>query len=113
MNNDDTVKVYTKDELVKNIADFIDSLNDEARSLIEPEQLQTLMSVSEGINQMDSRITNLNQTVADLQKSNEDFRAKIASYAAEKADQMRKSIEPDEDDINPAEKAVEIIKESD
>lgn len=104
--------VFTADELVNKLASFTDALSDDIKASLDPSLLASLEDVTDGINQSYGRIDNLNQTITDLNKANEDYRAKIAAYAAEKADRMRQTIEEKEAD-DPAEEALKVVMEDD
>lgn len=104
--------VFTKDEAVKILTDFIGGLSDETKAAIDPDTLASLESVSDALVQAFARIDQLNQTVADLQKVSEDYKAKIASYAADQASRMAQASEQEEEK-NPAEIALAKIESED
>lgn len=104
--------VFTKDEAVKTLTDFIAGLSDETKAAIDPASLASLESVSDALVQAFARIDQLNQTVADLQKVSEDYKAKIASYAADQASRMAQASEQEEEE-NPAEVALQKIESED
>lgn len=105
--------VFTKDESVKILTDFIADLSDETKAAIDPDALASLESVSDALVQAFARIDQLNQTVADLQKVSEDYKAKIASYAADQASRMAQTTSEQEEEKNPAEVALEKIESED
>ena len=105
--------VFTKDESVKILTDFISGLSDETKAAIDPNSLASLESVSDALVQAFARIDQLNQTVADLQKVSEDYKAKIASYAADQASRMAQASEQEEEEENPAEVALQKIESED
>lgn len=107
----DPEKVYTKEDLVNMLADFTDGLDDDVKSAIPAEALGSIENVSVGIKQAFDRIDKLNDTISNLNKANEDYRAKIAEYAADQADRMRQSINTDDEDENPAVEVLETLKE--
>lgn len=104
--------VFTKDESVKILTNFIAGLSDETKAAIDPDALASLESVSDALVQAFARIDQLNQTVADLQKVSEDYKAKIASYAADQASRMAQATSEQEEEKNPAEVALQKIEES-
>lgn len=104
--------VFTKDEAVKTLTDFIAGLSDETKAAIDPNALASLESVSDALVQAFARIDQLNQTVANLQKVSEDYKAKIASYAADQASRMAQASEQEEEK-NPAEVALQKIESED
>lgn len=108
----DADHVFTKDELIKTLTDFTDSLSEDQKAAIDPKALTSLNDVSDGINQLFSRISNLDKTAENLKKANEDYKLKISSYAADQADRMRQSLnDKKEEKENPAEKALKILNE--
>lgn len=109
----DADHVYTQDELVKDLTSFSDALSDDIKASLDPEVLGSLENISDGINQAYQRIDNLNQTIANLQKVTEDYKAKIAAYASEQADRIAQSVQKDDDDEDPAQVALDKIKEDD
>lgn len=106
----DVDHVFTRDELIKDLADFTDSLSDDVKASLAPEVMAKLEDLTQGINQIFDRNDQLNETIANLQKSSEDYKAKIAAYAAEQADRMRQSIEEDQPD-DPAQEALDKVEE--
>ena len=106
----DADHVYTQDELVKDLTSFSDALSDDVKASLDPAVLGSLENISDGINQAYQRIDNLNQTVANLQKVTEDYKAKIAAYASEQADRIAQSVKKDEDE-DVAQVALDKIKE--
>lgn len=109
----DADHVYTQDELVKDLTSFSDALSDDVKASLDPEVLGSLENISDGINQAYQRIDNLNQTIANLQKVTEDYKAKIAAYASEQADRIAQSVQKDDEDEDLAQVALEKIKEDD
>ena len=103
--------VFTKDEAVNTLSSFIDSLTDDVKASIDPAQLTNLQKVSDAIVQAYSRIDQLNQTVENLQKVSEDYKAKIASYAADQAQRMKQATE-EKEDVNPAVAAEQAVEAS-
>ena len=103
--------VFTKEELIKDLDRVIDSTKD----TIDPDQLNKLQKVREGIVQVFARIDQLNQTIANLQKVNDFYKAKINSYVAEEASYPTEKAQgikqTQEKDIDPAEEALRKIKE--
>lgn len=83
--------VYTKDELVGLLAqatEEIGKLDD-----VNPDILGSLQKVSQGIGQFADRLVKAGETNDNLLKTVEDYKAKIAAYAADQADRMRSEIE--------------------
>lgn len=109
----DADHVYTQDELVKDLTSFSDALSDDVKASLDPEVLGSLENISDGINQAYQRIDNLNQTIANLQKVTEDYKAKIAAYASEQADRIAQSVQKDDEDEDVAQVALDKIKEDD
>lgn len=109
----DADHVYTQNELVKDLTTFSDALSDDVKASLDPEVLGLLETLSDGIGQAYQRIDNLNQTVANLQKVAEDYKVKIAAYASEQADRIAQSVKKDDDDNDPAQVALDKIKEED
>lgn len=109
----DADHVFTKDELIKTLTDFTDSLSEDQKAAIDPKALTSLNDVSDGINQLFSRIDSLDKTTENLKKANEDFKLKISSYAADQADRMRQSLNEKPEKENPADEALKKIKEQD
>lgn len=110
----DADHVFTQDELVKDLTSFSGALSDDVKASLDPEVLGLLENISDGIGQAYQRIDNLNQTVANLQKVTEDYKAKIAAYASEQADRIAQSVKKDEDeDEDVAQVALDKIKEDD
>lgn len=108
----DVDKVFTRDELVNELADFTSGLSDDAKADIDADALAKLENVSQGINQAYDRIDNLNATVANLSGAAEDYRKKIAQLVAQEADRMRQSAE-DEVEDNPAQDVLNDIGKED
>lgn len=109
----DADHVYTKDELIKTLTDFTDSLSEDQKAAIDPKALTSLSDVSEGINQLFSRINNLDATAENLKKANEDYKLKISAYAADQADRMRQSLNNEKEKENPADIALRKLKDVD
>ena len=107
----DVDKVFTRDELIDELASFTNGLTEAAKADIDPKALASLEAVSQGINQAYDRIENLNATVADLSGAAEDYRKKIAALVAQEADRMRRSVEPEPED-NPAQDVIDKINDS-
>lgn len=107
----DADHVFTKDELIKTLTDFTDGLSEDQKAAIDPKLLTSLSDVGDGINQLFSRIDNLDKTTENLKKANEDYKLKISSYAADQADRMRQSLNEKPEKENPAEKALKILEE--
>lgn len=107
----DADHVYTKDELIKTLTDFTDGLSEDQKAAIDPKLLTSLNDVSDGINQLFSRINTLDTTTENLKKANEDYKMKISSYAADQADRMRQSLTDEKEKENPADVALKIINE--
>ena len=88
--------VYTKDELVGLLAqatEDIGKLDD-----VNPDILGSLQKVSQGIGQFADRLVKAGETNDNLMKTVEDYKAKIAAYAADQADRMRSEIEDQKED---------------
>ena len=109
----DADHVYTKDELIKTLTDFTDSLSEDQKAAIDPKALTSLNDVSDGINQLFSRIHTLDTTAENLKKANEDYKLKISSYAADQADRMRQSLNNGKEKENPADEALKKLKDED
>ena len=109
----DADHVFTQDELVNDLTSFSDALSDEVKASLDPKVLGSLENISDGIAQAYQRIENLNQTVANLQKVTEDYKAKIAAYASEQADRIAQSVKKDDEDKDVAQVALDKIKEDD
>lgn len=109
----DADHVYTKDELIKTLTDFTDGLSEDQKAAIDPKLLTSLNDVSDGINQLFSRINTLDTTTENLKKANEDYKMKISSYAADQADRMRQSLNDKKEKENPADEALKKINEQD
>lgn len=107
----DADHVYTKDELIKTLTDFTDSLSEDQKAAMDPKALTSLSDVGDGINQLFSRIDNLDKTTENLKKANEDYKLKISSYAADQADRMRQSLNNEKEKENPADVALKKLKE--
>lgn len=105
--------VFTQDELVKTLTDFTGGLSDDIKAGIDANSLASLENVSDGIAQLFTRIDQLKQTVADDEKIIEDYKAKIANYAALQADRMKEQISPAEEDTDPVQDALDDVKEDD
>lgn len=103
-------KVYTRDELVKLLTNFLGTFSDDDKAKMAPETLGMLENASVGINQAFDRIDKLNSTIENLTKATEDYKAKIAEYAADQAERMRQSIS-DDDAENPASQLIEATLE--
>lgn len=97
--------VYTKDELVGLLAqatENIGKLDD-----VNPDILGNLQKVSQGIGQFADRLVKAGETNDNLMKTVEDYKAKIAAYAADQADRMRSEIEDQkEDDLGAVTNAI-------
>lgn len=104
--------VFTQEELTNYLAGFTDGLTDDVKAALPPEKMAGLEDVSQGVSQLFVRLNNAKETIANLEKANEDYKAKIAAYAAEKADRMRESI-PDDKPDDPAQDALDKINEED
>lgn len=109
----DADHVFTQEELVNDLTAFSGALSDDVKASLDPEVLGSLENISEGIEQAYQRIENLNQTVANLQKVTEDYKAKIAAYASEQADRIAQSVKKDDEDEDVAQVALDKIKEDD
>lgn len=105
----DVDKVFTRDDLINELASFTNSLSDDAKADIDPDALGSLETVSQGINQAYDRIDNLNETVASLSSAAEDYRKKIAALVAQEADRMRRSVETETEE-NPAQDVIDKVK---
>lgn len=83
--------VFSKDELVKLLANATEKIGkiDSA----DPSVLSDLQKVSAGLNQAFDRVSRAGETNDNLLKTVEDYKAKIAAYAADQADRMRSEIE--------------------
>lgn len=97
--------VYTKDELVGLLAqatEQIGKLDD-----VNPDILGSLQKVSQGIGQFADRLVKAGETNDNLMKTVEDYKAKIAAYAADQAERMRSEIESQkEDDLGAVTNAI-------
>lgn len=109
----DADHVFTQDELVKDLTSFSDALSDDVKASLDPSVLGLLENISDGIGQAYQRIDNLNQTVANLQKVTEDYKAKIAAYASEQADRIAQSVQKEDEEEDVAQTALDKIKEDD
>lgn len=105
--------VFTKDELINTLSDFTSGLNDDAKAQIDADALGSLENVTDGINQLFNRIDQLKQTVADDEKVIEDYKAKIANYAALQADRMKANIDDGDDDSDPVQDALDDVAAED
>lgn len=105
--------IFTPDELVNKLTDFTGALSKDQKAAIDPSLLSSLEDVSAGITQAYERISTLNQTVANLEKTAEDYKSKIAAYASEQADRMAQSVQQDDKDENAAAAALKIIESED
>lgn len=101
--------VYTPEELVDKLTSFTGALSDDQKAALDPSLLSSLEDVTAGIKQAYDRISTLNQTVANLEKTSEDYKSKIAAYASEQADRMAQAVKHDENE-NPAEAALDKIE---
>ena len=109
----DADHVYTKDELIKTLTDFTDGLSEDQKAAIDPKLLTSLSDVSDGINQLFSRINTLDTTTENLKKANEDYKMKISSYAADQAERMRQSLNNGKEKENQADEALRKLKDED
>ena len=83
--------VYTKDELVGLLAQATEAIGKVEN--VDPNILGDLQKVSAGISQFSDRLAKAGETNDNLMKTVEDYKAKIAAYAADQADRMRSEIE--------------------
>lgn len=103
--------VYTPEELVTKLTSFTGALSDDQKAALDPSSLASLEDVTSGIKQAYDRISTLNQTVTNLEKTSEDYKSKIAAYASEQADRMAQAVRQDEkDDENAAQAALDKIE---
>lgn len=106
--------VYTQEELINTLTDFTKGLSDDVKASIDAKALGSLENLSDGINQLFNRLDQLKQTEADQDKTIEDYKAKIAQYAALQADRMKAEINAQsEDQSDPVQDALDNIKEDD
>lgn len=106
--------VYTQEELINTLTDFTKGLSDDVKASIDAKALGSLENLSDGINQLFNRLDLLKQTEADQDKTIEDYKAKIAQYAALQADRMKAEINAQsEDQSDPVQDALDNIKEDD
>lgn len=103
-------KVYSRDELIEMLADFIDALSDDEKTSLAPETMGIVENVSNGINQAFDRIDRMNESLDKMQVANEGFKARISEYAADQSDRMRNSAKKEEDE-NPAQELIEATLE--
>lgn len=102
--------VYTPEELVDKLTSFTGALSDDQKAAIDPQTLTSLEDVTAGIKQAYDRISTLNQTVTNLEKTSEDYKAKIAAYASEQADRMAQAVKQDDAEENAAQAALDKIE---
>lgn len=108
----DADHVFTQDELVTDLTNFSDALSDDVKASLDPSILASLEDISDGIAQAYNRIDTLNQTVANLQKVAEDYKAKIAAYASEQADRIAQTINKEDDEpVDPAQQALDKLNQ--
>lgn len=88
--------VYTKDELVGLLAQATEAIGKVEN--VDPNILGDLQKVSAGISQFSDRLSKAGETNDNLMKTVEDYKAKIAAYAADQADRMRSEIEDEKQD---------------
>ena len=88
--------VYTKDELVGLLAQATEAIGKVEN--VDPNILGDLQKVSAGISQFSDRLAKAGETNDNLMKTVEDYKAKIAAYAADQADRMRSEIEDEKQD---------------
>ena len=104
--------VFTQDELINTLTDFTNGLSDDVKASIDAKALGSLENLSDGINQLFNRLDQLKQTEADQDRTIEDYKAKIAQYAALQADRMKAEIDAKEnEDADPVQAALDNIKE--
>ena len=97
--------VYTKDELVDLLAQATENIG--KLDNVNPDILGDLQKVSQGIGQFADRLVKAGETNDTLMKTVEDYKAKIAAYAADQADRMRSEIESQkEDDLGAVNDAI-------
>lgn len=106
-------KTYTRDDLINIINNFIASLSDEAIEKIDPDAINSLKDLNDGIMQAYDRIKTLNSTVEDLQTIRESLNAQINKYLADQINRSKSQMaeQEDEDNVNPADKALDIVEE--
>lgn len=102
--------VYTPEELVGKLTSFTGTLSDDQKAAVDPSLLASLEDVTAGIKQAYDRISTLNQTVSNLEKISEDYKAKIAAYASEQADRMAQAVKQNSSDENAAQAALDKIE---
>lgn len=103
--------VYTKDELVNMLAQVTENIG--KLDDVNPDILGDLQKVSQGIGQFADRLVKAGETNDNLLKTVEDYKAKIAAYAADQADRMRSEIESQkEDDLDAVTDAIVAANES-
>ena len=103
--------VFTQEELIQDLASFTDSLDDDTKAAIDAEKLASLETIADGIKQLASRIAQLKQTNANNEKIIEDYKAKIANYAALQADRMTADLKNDDEDVDEVQEALDTVKE--
>lgn len=105
--------VYTRDELINTIADFTAGLSDDVKASIDAKALGSLENLADGIKQFSARLDQAKQTIANVEKTNEDYKAKIASYAALQADRMKADLKTADSDSDPVQDALDTVAEED
>ena len=103
-------KVYSREDLVGMLADFIDALSDEEKAAVAPETMGIIENVTDGINQVFDRLDRSRDAAEKARDVNEGLVAKINAYAADQVDRMRDSTKTD-DDENPAQQLIEATLE--
>lgn len=107
----DVDHVFTQDELTNLLANFTDGMSDDEKASLPADKMASLEDAAQGVAQIFGRLEKAKETIENLEKANEDYKAKISAYAAEKADRMRQTI-PDNTPDDPAQDALDKINES-
>lgn len=104
--------VYTKDELVGLLAQATESVG--KLENVDPNIIGDLQKVSQGIGQFADRLATAGETNDNLLKTVEDYKAKIAAYAADQADRMRSEIDDQtENDVDAVTDAIVAASDDD
>lgn len=104
--------VYTMNELLDKLSSVVTNETDkETQRELKPESVAALEDVKDGVKQLEGRLDTVKEASEKLEAANEDYRGKIAQYAAEAADRIKPDKQDEMENMNPIDVGLKKLKE--
>lgn len=108
----DADHVFTMNEILDKLSSVVTNETDkESERELKPESVAALEDAKDGIKQLEGRLETAKEASEKLEAANENYRGKIAQYAAEAADRIKADTAEEEKEVNPVDVGIEKLEE--